>query len=131
MVLHRTIVAASLAASLVFAGAAFAHPRLIATTPTANSATASPSKVQLKFSEKLIGPMTAADVTVLGMRPMPGMPAHGAVKMAGFTKSLGPDGKTVTLVRARPLAAGTYRVDWHAVSVDTHRVAGSFKFTVK
>ena len=31
---------------------------------------------------------------------------------------------------AKPLSPGTYDVDWHAVSVDTHRVNGHFSFKV-
>lgn len=30
----------------------------------------------------------------------------------------------------RPLPPGTYDVDWHAVSSDTHRVKGHFFFKV-
>ena len=125
MVARRTILSASLAAALAVSGAAYAHPRLISTTPAPNSAAAKANKVQLNFSERLIGGMTAAKVTMIGM------PGHGPIKVDGFTQSLAPNGKTVILTRARPLSAGTYRVSWHAVSVDTHRVAGSFGFAVK
>jgi hypothetical protein len=34
-------------------------------------------------------------------------------------------------VPLKPLAPGTYRVTWRALSVDTHRTQGSFIFTVK
>jgi methionine-rich copper-binding protein CopC len=34
-------------------------------------------------------------------------------------------------VTLKPLAPGTYKVTWHAVSVDTHRTQGSYEFTVK
>lgn len=34
-------------------------------------------------------------------------------------------------VALNPLPAGSYRVVWHAVSVDTHRTEGSYNFTVK
>ncbi len=30
-----------------------------------------------------------------------------------------------------PLSPGRYSVAWHAVSTDTHRVAGQYDFTVK
>ena len=32
---------------------------------------------------------------------------------------------------AAPLSSGTYVVAWHAVSTDTHRVAGRYSFTVR
>ncbi|HXR94797.1 MAG TPA: copper resistance protein CopC [Rhizomicrobium sp.] len=38
-------------------------------------------------------------------------------------------GNTVT-VALKPLAAGTYRVSWHAVSLDSHRTEGSYSFSV-
>jgi methionine-rich copper-binding protein CopC len=31
---------------------------------------------------------------------------------------------------AAPLAAGTYKVEWHAVSVDTHKSEGAYRFKV-
>jgi hypothetical protein len=34
-------------------------------------------------------------------------------------------------VSLKPLAAGSYKVHWHAVSVDTHATDGTFTFTVK
>lgn len=43
------------------------------------------------------------------------------------------DGQDLSLLRVslKPLGAGTYKVLWHVVSVDTHRTEGSFSFTVK
>ena len=38
---------------------------------------------------------------------------------------------TLMQVSLKPLAAGTYKVHWHAVSVDTHATDGTFTFTVK
>jgi methionine-rich copper-binding protein CopC len=34
-------------------------------------------------------------------------------------------------VPLKALRPGTYRVSWHAVSIDTHRTEGAFTFTVK
>lgn len=39
--------------------------------------------------------------------------------------------KSLFLVSLPQLAAGTYTVIWHAVSVDTHKTQGRFEFTVK
>jgi methionine-rich copper-binding protein CopC len=124
----RALLAAPIVAALALGGVAEAHPRLIGSTPAANAAVAHPSKIVLKFSEKLIGPMTAAEVVMTGM---PGKPLHQPVKMAGFKGAVTTDGKTFALVRPKPLPVGTYKVVWHAVSIDTHRVAGAFAFTVK
>lgn len=118
---------ASFVATIV-GSAALAHPRLLQTTPTANATVAGPGKIELKFSEPLIRPMTGADVAMIGM---PGKPHHAPFKMSGFTPTLSADRKTFTLTGRRLLPVGTYRVAWHAVSVDTHRVQGSFAFAVK
>jgi len=124
----RFLWAVPIATTLSLASVADAHPRLMSATPAPNSVVAAPSRIALRFSEKLIGPMTAADVMMTGT---PGKPSHQPVKVADFKAALAADGKALVLARAKPLPAGTYRVAWHAVSVDTHRVAGAFAFSVK
>ena len=111
--------------------AALAHPRLIASTPAAQASVSAPTTVQMRFSERLVAPMTGAEVTRAAMAAMPGMASHPAGKIGGFSARVGDDGKTLTLTRRQPLAAGHYSVAWHAVSVDTHRIAGRFEFTVR
>ena len=39
--------------------------------------------------------------------------------------------QTLLIVSLAKIPAGTYKVAWHVVSVDTHRTQGGFKFTVK
>jgi methionine-rich copper-binding protein CopC len=65
------------------------------------------------------------------MTGMPGMANHAPMKMTGVSSQMGSDGKSMTLLLQRPLAAGTYRVDWHAAGADTHRMEGNFTFAVK
>ena len=124
----RFLLTAPILAALAVAGAAQAHPKLLATTPSANASVVKPGKIELKFSEALIGQMTGAEVVMTGM---PGMANHAPMKITGFTAAIGADHKTLTLVLRRALSAGTYRVIWHAVSTDTHRVQGTFNFAVK
>ena len=113
------------------ASAALAHPRLLASTPAAQATVSAPSTVQLRFSERLVAPMTGADVVTAAMPAMPGMAARAPAKVSGFVARFSSDGKTMTLSRRQALAAGHYSVAWHAVSVDTHRIAGRFDFTVR
>lgn len=40
------------------------------------------------------------------------------------------DQKQLVVPVSAPLAPGHYSVTWHAVSEDTHRVKGEYKFTV-
>lgn len=118
----------ALACALIVGGAAQAHPRLTGTSPSANSGVRSTNKVTLSFSERLMGPMSGADIFMTGH---PGKPHHPPLKMPGFRPSVASDGKTLQLVGQRPLPAGSYRVQWHVVAADTHRVAGAFPFMVK
>jgi methionine-rich copper-binding protein CopC len=128
MKLSQPLWAAALVATFTLGGIADARPRLLAATPAANAAVASPHRVQLTFSERLIGRMSGADILMTGM---PGRPHHQPVKMGGFAAAIGADGKTLVLARQRSLPVGTYRVVWHAVATDTHRVAGAYSFAVK
>ena len=41
------------------------------------------------------------------------------------------DGKSLVATPTEPLSAGVYKVSWHAVTADTHRVQGAFTFTVR
>ena len=116
------------AAAFSFATPALAHPKLVAANPAANALVAKPSKLELRFSEKLVGQFSSVDLVMTGM---PGMANHGPMKVSGLATSVGADGKTLVVKLKQPLAAGTYKLDWHAVSADTHRVNGSYSFNVK
>ena len=124
----RSLTVWAVALSLFAAGAAQAHPHLLATSPTANRAVAGTDRVSMKFSERLLGPMSGGDVLMTGH---PGRPSHAPMKIAGFKPSVLADGRTLELVSARPLPKGSYQVRWHAVAADTHRVAGAFAFQVR
>ena len=69
--------------------------------------------------------------TRVQMTSMPGMTNHAPMKMSGLTTKVGADGKTLVITTKAPMPAGGYTLDWHAVAADTHRVEGSFSFTVK
>lgn len=120
--MRRVTISATLAL-LGLASAAYAHPKLVSATPAANATVAKPAKVQLHFSEKLMPKFSGADLTMAmkGMAPM---------KMTSMA-ALAPDGRTLVLTPKSPLPAGSYNVAWHVVSVDTHRVAGTYAFAVK
>lgn len=124
----RACLSAPILAALVVAAPAIAHPKLVSSTPAANATVSKPGRITLTFSEKLVAPMTGIDLVMTGM---PGMANHPPMKMTGFKTSVSPDGKTLIVTPARPLAAGSYDVKWHAVAADTHRIQGAFSFTVK
>ena len=71
--LMRRLFITTAAAALFFAGGvANAHPKLVSASPAANAAVATPEKISLQFSEKLVPAFSKADLT---MAAMPGMDA--------------------------------------------------------
>ena len=114
-------------AALVAPLPALAHPKLLSATPAPDAATAPTARLQLVFSERLVPQFSGADVV---MTEMPGMKMHGPMKMP-VKASVAEDGKTLALTLAKPLPRGSYRVDWHVVSADTHRVQGNYSFKVQ
>ena len=112
------VAAAAVAATLM--APAWAHPRLVAASPANNGiATATPA-IALKFSERLIPRFSGIAISRAGGAPI------GTPKTAMTT-----DGRTLLAHVSAPLVPGTYTLAWHAVSVDTHRVGGSYRFTVR
>lgn len=118
------IIAAVLLAAPV---AAYAHPKLLSATPAANSVAAPTARLQLVFSEGLVAQLSGADLV---MTDMPGMKMNAPMKMRA-TATLGADGKTLVVTLPKALTPGGYKLSYHVVSTDTHRVEGSYSFKVK
>ncbi|RDK08728.1 copper homeostasis periplasmic binding protein CopC [Cupriavidus lacunae] len=125
---HRPLIHAMIAATAALASSlAFAHPKLVSSTPADKAEVAAPQKIELLFSESLVTQFSGANLVMTGM---PGMAGHAPMKMA-VKVSGGDDPKAMVITPAQPLPAGSYRVDWRAVSSDTHPVTGNLAFTVK
>jgi methionine-rich copper-binding protein CopC len=110
---------AALATVLIAAATlAFAHARLVRTSPAPDSILrAPPTQVSIWFTERLEQAFSNIEVTdAAGSRVDQGNPQV--------------DGK-VMRVELRALRPGRYRVNWRAVSVDTHTSEGSFSFAVQ
>lgn len=120
----RTATWLAAAVALSASTAAFAHAELVSATPAANRAASNVSRVTLTFNEALMPRLSGATLT------MTSMPGHGNHEMAVTGVSAAVNARTITLTAAKPLAAGTYRVDWHAVTDDSHRITGKYSFTV-
>ena len=114
----RRAAALTLALSLLAAGPALAHARLVSATPGDKAAVAAPARIALTFSEKLQAKFSNFELRSRG----------AAVPV---TVSVGPDGHSLVGVPARPLAPGAYDVTWVAVTADTHRIEGHTTFTVR
>jgi methionine-rich copper-binding protein CopC len=94
---------------------AFAHARLTASDPASNAKVKSPREIKLTFSETLEPAFSSAALV------------DAAGKTVPVSKAVG--GTAITLL---PLALkpGAYKVNWQSVGQDTHRLNGSFGFTV-
>ncbi|AWA40498.1 copper resistance protein CopC [Pseudomonas fluorescens] len=115
-----------LASGLLFSTLAQAHPKLLSSTPAEGADGAAPGKIELRFSEDLLTQFSGAKLV---MTEMPGM-AHSPMPMKAKV-SAGSDPKTMLVTPLAPLPAGTYKVEWRAVSSDTHPITGNVTFKVK
>jgi len=101
--------------------AASAHPRLQNSNPVAGATLkTAPKDIRLSFNEGLVPSFTGLELKNASGKPVP---TGKAALVAG-------DSKKIVVPIGTRLAAGTYNVAWHAVSVDTHRVSGSYSFKV-
>ena len=123
----NSIVSMALAAALaVTAGAASAHPILRSSSPPANGLPGSsplkvpPNAVVLVFSEAIVAPFSGVTLT----------DDHGRSAATGKAATTFADAERLVIPLVGTLTPGRYRVDWHAVARDTHRVTGQFAFTV-
>lgn len=100
---------------------AAAHAELERATPGVGSTVASaPAQVVLQFSEPIEAAFSRVEVTDSAGRRVD--------KGDGRPD---PTDRSRMRVSLQPLAPGTYRVNWHVLSSDTHRTEGDFTFTVK
>ena len=105
---------------LLAAPPTFGHALLrTADPPVGSTVAAAPKELKLTFSEAVEPAFTRVEVTG----------AHGENEAAGSLHADTADARRVILP-LKTLAPGDYTVTWHAVSVDTHRTEGRFRFTV-
>ena len=110
----------ALVAATMFGTVAQAHPQLQSADPAAGVATASPKQIRITFSETVIPQFSGVELR------------DQAGKLIATGKSeTDPSNKKILIVPVKELLApGDYKVEWHAVSDDTHRVKGSYSFSV-
>ncbi|NVZ99936.1 copper homeostasis periplasmic binding protein CopC [Pseudomonas gingeri] len=102
----------------VAAGSVFAHAHLKSETPAADSTVSAPSELRLVFSEGVEAALTKVELS------------SGGTPVAASIASDPADKKILVVTPAAPLKAGNYKVEWHAVSVDTHKSEGNYDFKV-
>ncbi|MEB6378179.1 CopC domain-containing protein YobA [Leclercia adecarboxylata] len=120
--LSRTLSTLTLLLTTLTAPAVFAHAHLQHQYPAADAAVdAAPQALTLNFSEGIEPRFSGVTVTDDKQQAI----ALGAVKR----NEKDPTQLIVPMTSA--LTAGTYKVEWHVVSVDGHKTEGSYRFSVK
>jgi methionine-rich copper-binding protein CopC len=109
---------------LVAPGVAFAHAHLISSTPAKDAVLHQPPKeVVVQFSEALERAMCELEVKNLKTGEKVN---KGEISNAGNNQS-----SLKTDLKALDGESGLYEVSWKAVSKDTHRMSGKYRFTLK
>jgi methionine-rich copper-binding protein CopC len=116
-----SVAAIAMIAASLFAGAAYAHPEFQSADPAPGATTTtSPKQIRITFNENVIPKMSGVEVKDQTGKIIPTGkatidPAHKKLLVVPLNEQLPP---------------GDYKVEWHAVSDDAHRVKGSFSFSV-
>jgi methionine-rich copper-binding protein CopC len=104
-----------------FSVEADAHAKLLGTTPANGTAVAALTEIKLKFDEPVIYKLSGIDLST-----------KAGEKVAVGKMAADPADKATAVVAiTAPLKAGAYKVHWHVVSDDSHKVEGNFTFEVK
>ena len=116
MIAAVTMIAASLLSS-----PAFAHPELQSAEPAAGVAAAtSPKQITILFNENVMVQFSGLELK-----------DHDGTMIPTGKPTVDPANKKQLVVPVNEtLSPGDYKVEWHAVSDDTHRVKGSYSFSV-
>ena len=108
------------ALSTFLSASALAHATLDhASPPLGSSLATAPSEVVLFFTDVLEPLFSTIEVRN----------ENGALMSSGKAQ-VDPDHGTQLRVALKPLPAGTYKVIWRVISLDTHRTQGDFLFHV-
>jgi methionine-rich copper-binding protein CopC len=105
--------------SLPVISGAWAHATLVSASPAANETVESPKTIALHFSETVEPKFSGVVLTKTD---------GGKVSIKSTVPN--DDKKALVGVVGSKIPTGVYRVDWHVVSSDGHRMTGTFNFTV-
>jgi methionine-rich copper-binding protein CopC len=122
MTIARSVFALTFGAAmpLLAVGAAFAHAHLVRATPAVGSTVhEAPTEILLRFNEKLEPSFSGVVV-----RDPTGKQVDKADAQVDKADRL------QMRVSLPPLTPGVYKVEWHVMSADTHKINGDFSFTV-
>jgi methionine-rich copper-binding protein CopC len=123
MLAQRSIIILAASSGLVLSGTlpVLAHAHLVRATPAVGGTVQTPpSEVTLRFNEKLEAKFSS--VVVRDSEGKQVDKGDGAVDKS--------DRMLMRVQMQQPVAPGVYKVEWKAMSADTHKVDGSFTFKV-
>ena len=119
MMYFKTPFAALVLAIMSVAALAHAHLQT-AVPPVGGTVEVAPTEISIHFSEGVEPAFSGITVAASDGAAVP-------VEKA----AIDPQDNAILRVKIdKALTPGTYKVDWHAVAVDTHRTEGSFTFTL-
>lgn len=109
-----------LAGAILSGSVAYAHPQLQTADPAAGVVTPSPKQIRITFNEAVLPQFSGIELR----------DSAGQLIVTGKSE-IDPANKKILMIPVKgQLAPGAYKVEWHAVSDDTHRVKGSYSFSV-
>ena len=106
--------------AILGSGVAYGHPQLQSSQPAAGAVSASPHEIRITFNEAIIPRFSGIDLK----------DQSGKLIATGKSEADPADQKILVVPVKEQLAPGNYKVEWYAVSEDTHRVKGNYSFTV-
>jgi methionine-rich copper-binding protein CopC len=116
-----TLAAITMLTASLMSSAVYAHPEFQAADPAPGAATtASPTQIRITFNENLIPKFSGAEVK----------DQTGKIIATGKATTDPANKKVLVVPVNEQLSPGDYKVEWHAVSDDTHRVKGNYSFSV-
>lgn len=111
------VIGITIAGVVLVSNDAFAHAKLVASSPAANAAVAQPELITLTFDEPLVAAFSSFDLTMSDGMKIP-------VKI-----TISDDMKTLTGTPQDKVVPGEYIVIWHAAAQDDgHRMDGTLSF---
>jgi len=117
----NSMAAVAVIAASLLGGAAYAHPQLQSADPAPGAATTtSPKQIRITFNENVIPKMSGVEVK----------DQTGKIIPTGKAATDPANKKLLVVPISEQLPPGDYKVEWYTVSDDTHRVKGSFSFSV-
>jgi methionine-rich copper-binding protein CopC len=119
--LKKTLLAAvTLIAATLSAGLANAHLELQSAEPAAGKTSAPPKQIRITFNENVLPQFSGVELK----------DQTGKAVATGKATTDPTNQKLLVVPVKEELAPGDYKIEWHAVSDDTHRVKGSYSFSV-